>query len=787
LKVISLTYKYIGLINAPKIHTNLLWDLTILFGGIGIVYFTIIFFFRNKLRLKSKNRIQKKKELISMVSEFLFYKEEETKDKKSNYVNLRVKIKEATKDKLHREIVLEILLDLQKNVSGHTQKRLFKLYKDLGLHLDALEKLNSWHWEIISKGIFELTQMQVNEAYGFLTKYINDRRSVVRKQAEIAIVTLKEEGINYLLDNTHRRISKRQQLNLLEIIRNREDCEIPSFKEWITSNNKDVVLFSLRLIKHYNQNCEKESVIELVKHKNKQIKIAALDCIKKFHISEAIDTLKVVFWKSSVNIKLQILEVMSSLGTEKDIYFLKNINKKEINFNVKSRSLSIVNTISNATILKTEGVEEFARKLDDLEKNTVDKDFWDDKRSVEKAISHNLKISLDKIEKITEDILNEDTSEILALDDEVYIPVFDDKDILASAFLPIVIDYDIIINKKDIIDNDIKEVIIENTGDESSKEELLFTLIEEELKDYTTKNSVKTTNDDDSYVVETDFDKLFFSKDIYNKTLLLDTIEDAKNKKDIPLLKEILNKENNKLIKGRAWEILKCLSREESHYIVNNNNTRTKQEVLKNSIFINLFKVSDVECKLMLLDEIAQMADAKEIVFLNTLLTDSNKGVKTKATIIITQLKEREARNKFDLEIKETIESDIDFIINKELKPLKAIEFNADEILSFSREIVFKPIKNKVSNIKKEEAIYNVRNSRDLIPLEFCFLLGNLGIELPKPFSVFDVDFEINKHDFIEENKDKKQTKTIKEKQSVLAQIFSLVLLKMRNKLGYNT
>ena len=292
-----------------------------------------------------------------MISEFLFLEKDATKDEKSNYVALKIEIRELLKNDFNRNVLSEILLDLRKDISGDTQQVLFKLYQDLGLHHDAFAKLSSWRWQVISKGILELTQMEVAESYGFITKFINDKRSTIRKQAEIATVTLKHEGIGFFLDTTKYRISEWQQLKLLDVIRNKEDFQPPRFKAWLTSNNKYVVLFALRLIKYYNQNDANTSLVQLVKHRNNQIKIETIACIKEFNVVESLDTLKLVFWNCSTDVKIAILDTIGYIGSEGDIEFLSLIDKKELNFSVKSKALSSINVISPESIMPTKGIQ----------------------------------------------------------------------------------------------------------------------------------------------------------------------------------------------------------------------------------------------------------------------------------------------------------------------------------------------------------------------------------------------------------------------------------------------
>jgi len=355
-KLYTGTYQALALLEAPKIHTDVLWDLTILVGGIAFLYFTGIFIIKNRMSRKSLKKSNLKTELSPMISEFIFYDVTGSKEEKSIYINLKVKVRDMLKDDFKRSTISEILLELRKDVSGAAQQKLFELFQDLDLHTDSYKKLESWRWESISSGIQELTRMEVREAYGFLTKFVNDKRTTIRKQAEIAIVTLDSEGINYFLDTTRNKISEWQQLKLIEVLSNKTDFSPPSFKAWLVSKNKYVVLFALRLIKYYDQNDSSASIIELVKHQDEQIKEEAIDCIKAFHLTDALPTLTQWFWNCSTDSKINILDAIAVLGSQSDIPFLQSIQKKERNYSVTSKALSTINAIMPGTILPTEGI-----------------------------------------------------------------------------------------------------------------------------------------------------------------------------------------------------------------------------------------------------------------------------------------------------------------------------------------------------------------------------------------------------------------------------------------------
>ncbi len=293
---------------------------------------------------------------MPMVSAFLFHEKNAATSEQIDYAHLKMEMRSLLKSKFYQKVLTGILLELRMDLSGGSLSKLLVLYKDLELHLVAYKKLRSWRWEKVSHGILELTKMEVAESYGFLTKFINDKRPTIRKQAEIAVVTLKPEGLDYFLDTTRYKISEWQQLKLLEVIRTQEDYLPPSFKAWLTSKNKYVVLFALRLIKHFHQNDATASIIELVKHRNSQIKLEAIDCIRTFHMTLALDTLKTVFWRCTAVVKIAILQAIGSMGTDKELEFLNLIEKKEANFTVRSKALSAINLISPESILPTDGI-----------------------------------------------------------------------------------------------------------------------------------------------------------------------------------------------------------------------------------------------------------------------------------------------------------------------------------------------------------------------------------------------------------------------------------------------
>ena len=816
-----LTIHSYALLVVPKIHTDLLWDLTLLFSVLAVVYFGIIFFFRNKFNSKTKQISDRKRQLSPMISEFLFYDANSANDEDhKNYITLKIEIRDLIKDEFNHQILSDILIDLQKDLSGETLERLYKLFKDLGLHIKAFDKLRSYRWQVVSQGIMELTRMSVTESYGFITKFINDKRGTVRKQAELAAVSLEEKGISHFMDTTRYQISEWQQLKLMDILRQKENFQPPRFKRWLTSNNKAVVLFALRLLKHYDQNDANAILIQLVRHKNKQIKEEAISCIQKFGVVEALDTLKMVFWKSNVNGKILILDTLSELGSSKDIEFLQNVENKSFNFVVKSKALSTILTLAPDSEMALEDLEDASNdsdsmtseslgykdeennhpKEEDLNEPVMDTPETDNPEVLPSELIVTAETNMeDEIPEVDSEIIPEKSLENKNLEEEqlkesdfhaleTEIPKDQPPEDIITAER--IIEFEIPEVESDKVpetpleNKSIKEETQINNTDQPMKEEKKekpvkesFSLSMEDLKNLEVISDeilysldlesldqfLKDIPDLDDFVeiekeepivkAKPDFNGLrlnkdrtvpnddfyediFSIKDDCDKNILLDTIFDVGDEREIPILKQIVIYEDNIGIREKALKILNGISDQNYWFSEEEGAVLEIEKIRDRCIFKPLFKNADIETKLVLLDQIREIGDTKEYIFLKTLLGTENPILKKKIEQTIVLLEEQLKLVPADIEEKRG-----ESPLNKDGSKDKLIR-ESDEpvsptgILTLDEEIPIEQLGNIYS-------VENFQNTKGKMPLDFCFLLDDLEISPSKSSDLLDMDFEM--------------------------------------------
>ena len=712
------TYHLLLQHSTSSVNTDVLWNTSIIFFVLAIVIIGFILFYKGKFLKYSIKKDLKRAELAPIISNFLFHSSQDSKDEQKEYVHLKIEIREYLKDSTFRKILAEILFDLQKDVSGSVENRLFKLYRQLGLHHDAFEKLENWRWHIISKGIIELTQMQVGESYHLITKFVNDKRSTIRKQAEIAAIKLRSEGITHILDHTRYPISEWQQLKMIEALSTLKNYKPPRFKSWLISENKDVVLFSLRLIKHYNQNDAAQSIIELVKHKNKEIQLAAIQCIKDFNFIEAKPVLRAIFSNCSAEVKIQILSVLAVFGDKTDIPFLNEAILNESNFLVKSKARSAINTISPDSILPEKDI----LNSQDLEKEIEINSLENESEEMESSINtENTSSEANIAVEIEEELVYTEASII-----DIEEPTIVDETLVEEELIP--------------VEHECEEIMLDFEMFDLNNDEI----INKEIGPIPLKQEDINVSDIEKEAIVDDYKKLSYTE----KDNFLNKMEHTENSMEIDFLEDNIEIEKEPELRYKAFKKLKDLKAKFLTTKIIENEEQIEEKPVKEqtldatekikmlSVFYPLYKkANDIDSKLILIDQMGLLGDEKEIAFLKTIKTNNEPSIAKAIKKSIALLETKNTPNTED-DLVENNQAVSETVLNK------SSEDKEKETLDAAIPDEFKVA---LENLLETEIV----KEDDKLPLELCFLHDDFEL---KPLKESGFNFELSDEFFLNNN-----------------------------------
>ncbi len=163
-----------------------------------------------------------------------------------------------------RNLMMESILNLHQNYDGTYAENLENFYVDSGLLNDSYKKLNSEEWQIKCKGIKELAEMNVTEAFGALVKMSKSSNKILTIVAINACIKLNgSNGIRHLARHKHS-FDLWTQLNILDALKHGNLAHIQGLEYLLTSKNNSVVSLGLKAISSFNLSEKAVYVQELI-------------------------------------------------------------------------------------------------------------------------------------------------------------------------------------------------------------------------------------------------------------------------------------------------------------------------------------------------------------------------------------------------------------------------------------------------------------------------------------------------------------------------------------------
>jgi len=130
------------------------------------------------------------------------------------------------------------------------------------------------------------------------------------------------------------------------------------------------------------------------------------------------------------------------------------------------------------------------------------------------------------------------------------------------------------------------------------------------------------------------FSASFMEQEELDAMVLLENIAEMGDNRELPILQEIIAKHTSLVVIDRANELI----RKFSYQSPRPNDLFSSENDLSESVFTEIFNLSDVETKFILLEEISRVGDVKEIELLKTVIASESKLLAKKATQALHQI-----------------------------------------------------------------------------------------------------------------------------------------------------
>lgn len=289
-----------------------------IFGNITL--FVIIIssrIYKTYIEIRKKRLIEVYEPLLAN----LLFGEYDTEERRMHVVR-RIK-KRYLVNEFNNEVFLQELLNLHKNFSGDVCDEIRNLYLEFDLLKFSMRKLKAFPWDVKIKGIRELTQMDIKDAYDEIFKFIDSKNPILRLETLLSLIQLSESDPLKFLSNTKAKMTGWQQVNILAILSILNTDDLPDFKRWLNSPNDSVSLFTVRMINHFKQIGSVNAIIPMLEDPREEIREAIIDTIGNLELYGFADQLIDTFGKEQDRLRVKILQVMTKISDDDQIPFFK--------------------------------------------------------------------------------------------------------------------------------------------------------------------------------------------------------------------------------------------------------------------------------------------------------------------------------------------------------------------------------------------------------------------------------------------------------------------------------
>ena len=254
----------------------------------------------------------------------------------------------ATRRRVHREALQQVLVDFAQDISGDSSRRLVYVFYTLGFVHEELRLTKSRRWWIRANAARTLGLLGAKTAIAALTALLEDPHPDVRHQAMQSLVKLVGPDALRTILRISRNLSRWSAIELSVVVSSFKGTAVPYLIEALRSRDQSVVLFaaemlaeiglvtaveplmhlirttidtaiqaqSLKTLGRLGDERARNLVADLLKSKVQPVRLSAMEALGKISGSEAVEMLKPWLASRLQEEKLVAARALATTGVE---------------------------------------------------------------------------------------------------------------------------------------------------------------------------------------------------------------------------------------------------------------------------------------------------------------------------------------------------------------------------------------------------------------------------------------------------------------------------------------
>lgn len=312
----------------------------------SLIMVLVMFVIKSKKRRKEILTLRFKNLCYGPISDLLFDDEMQKLNqlKKDDLVELFPK--GHLEIDLFKDVMIQEIISLNKNMKGDFKARLKLIYRKLDLDKHSIKKLSLKRWDKVASGIVEINEMDINEAAPLVEKFTSHENFYIRSNAVATMLNISNDMSLKVLAEQRYTLSRWQQMNYFRIIKylnHKGNVEVNLLFE---SQNESVRVFGIKLVRYLGLVDRLSILQEMYGSASINEKIEILKCYNNFNYVDGLEDIHKDMGTSDKALLLNIVEVLKNLGSEISQILLMEYFKKTKDFECRLKILEAVNSLN---------------------------------------------------------------------------------------------------------------------------------------------------------------------------------------------------------------------------------------------------------------------------------------------------------------------------------------------------------------------------------------------------------------------------------------------------------
>lgn len=268
---------------------------------------------------------------------------------------------------LFKDVIVQEIISLNKNMKGDFKARLKLIYRKLELDRHSIQKLSSKRWDTVTAGIVEINEMDVAEATPLVEKFTSHENFYIRSNAVATQLNISNDMTLKVLAEQQYPLSRWQQVKYYRIIKFINSQGKVQVNLLIESENESVRVFGIKLVRYLGLVDRLTLLQSIYASASINEKIEILKCYDIFNHEDGLDDVYKDLFTKDKALLLMAVKVLKNLGSEITVVILMERLKKTQDFECKMKILDAIYTLNPGYL-----EDDFFNKQDDEINRIID-------------------------------------------------------------------------------------------------------------------------------------------------------------------------------------------------------------------------------------------------------------------------------------------------------------------------------------------------------------------------------------------------------------------------------